>query len=321
MPKYEKAWLSAKSKEYGVVRDTFEKVCRLRDVLKFFDESSLLRDNLALKGGTAINLLFFNLPRLSVDIDLDFCQNLSREEMLNIRQKITELLKKFMTAEGYTLSPKSKSPHSLDSFVYDYINSAGMKDNLKIEINYSLRSHVLPTQRIKMQSDILEGTFEVNTISPAEIYASKTVALLTRAAARDLYDMNYMIRYGLFDEKELEQYRKCVVFYLAIATETPPLKLDYSAIDTITPHKITTDLKPVIRDRDVFTLDSAKETVQRFLQDNLFITEKEAEFLKKFKSGHYRPEILFDDEEIINRVADHPMAKWKTDKNRNREAR
>ena len=50
MPKYEKAWLSAKSKKYGVVRDTFEKVCRLRDVLKFFDESSLLRDNLALKG-------------------------------------------------------------------------------------------------------------------------------------------------------------------------------------------------------------------------------------------------------------------------------
>ncbi|MDD4591841.1 MAG: nucleotidyl transferase AbiEii/AbiGii toxin family protein [Parabacteroides sp.] len=71
-----------------------------------------------LKGGTAINLLFFNLPRLSVDIDLDFCQNLSREEML----------------------------------------------------------------------------------SQIEIYASKTVALMTRAAARDLYDLNYMIRYGLFDE-------------------------------------------------------------------------------------------------------------------------
>lgn len=315
MPKYEKTWLSEKSKEYGVVRDTFEKVCRLRDVLKFFDESSLLCDNLALKGGTAINLLFFNLPRLSVDIDLDFCQNLSREEMLNTRQRITELLKKFMAAEGYTLSPKSKSPHSLDSFVFDYFNSAGMKDNLKIEINYSLRSHVLSTQRIKMQSDILDCIFEVNTVSPAEIYASKTVALLTRAAARDLYDMNYMISYGLFDEKELELYRKCVVFYLAIATETPPLKLDYSALESITPHKIITDLNPVIRNRDVFELNKAKNTVRNFLEDNVFITEKETEFLMDFKSGYYRPEIIFDDEEIINRILEHPMAKWKTNKN------
>ena len=57
MPKYEKAWLAVKAKEFGVPRDTLEKVYRLRDVLKFFDEVPILRENLALKGGTAINLL------------------------------------------------------------------------------------------------------------------------------------------------------------------------------------------------------------------------------------------------------------------------
>jgi len=321
MPKYEKAWLAVKAKEFGVPRDTLEKVYRLRDVLKFFDEVPILRENLALKGGTAINLLFFNLPRLSVDIDLDFCQNTSREEMLTTRKQITEKISKFMVAEGYTLSPKSKAPHSLDSFVYEYINAGEVKDNLKIEINYSLRSHVLPTQRIKLQSDMLEGDFEVNTVAPVEIYASKTVALMTRAAARDLYDMNYMIRYGLFDDSELENYRKCVIFYLAIATETPPLKLDFSAIDTITPHKITTDLKPVIRIFDVFTLDTAKSTVQKFLKDNLNINEKELEFLRKFKRGYYRPELLFDEKDILERVSNHPMAKWKTSRNLDRGAR
>ena len=35
--------------------------------------------------------------------------------------------------------------HSLYSYVYEYINSGGVKDNIKIEINYSLRSHILPT--------------------------------------------------------------------------------------------------------------------------------------------------------------------------------
>ena len=120
--------------------------------IAFFYSSELLRTHLALKGGTAINLLFFNLPRLSVDIDLDFCQNISREEMLEKREKINLLISKYMTAEGYTLSPNTKTPHSLDSFVYNYINSAGIKDNIKIEINYSLRAHILPTQHITVKS-------------------------------------------------------------------------------------------------------------------------------------------------------------------------
>ena len=226
-----------------------------------------------------------------------------------------------MSAEGYTPSAKNKTYHSLDSFVYDYINSAGMKDNIKIEINYSMRSHVLPTQRTILQSDILAGSFEVNTLSPIEIYASKTVALMTRAAARDLYDLNYMIRYELFDENELELYRKCVIFYLAVATVTPPLKIGFSAVDTITPHKITTDLKPVIRDFDAFSLEKAKTDVQNFLRDNLFINETEMAFLKQFKAGYYRPELLFEDNEILTNISVHPMAKWKTDKNLSRDAR
>ena len=91
MPIYNKARLAEKARELSVVRDTLEKVCRLRDILRFSDESEILRNSLALKGGTAINLLFFNLPRLSVDIDLDLCQNLSRDEMLTLRKKIGEL--------------------------------------------------------------------------------------------------------------------------------------------------------------------------------------------------------------------------------------
>ena len=94
MPMYNKIQLAEKAKELSVVRDTLEKVCRLRDILQFFDQSEFLRNCLALKGGTAINLLFFNLPRLSVDIDLDLCQNLPKDEMLTLRKKISELLSK-----------------------------------------------------------------------------------------------------------------------------------------------------------------------------------------------------------------------------------
>ena len=316
MPSYNKQSLAEKAKELSVVRDTLEKVMRLIDILAFFDSSELLGNSLALKGGTAINLIFFDLPRLSVDIDLDFCNNVSREEMLAKREKIGELIEKYMFAAGYSRSPKSKTPHSLDSFVYSYTNAAGVTDNIKIEINYSLRSHVLPTEKKEIKFDAFGDRFLVNTVSPIEIYAGKTVALLTRAAARDLYDLNYMICSNLFGEKELELYRKCVIFYLAIATQSPPKELDYSSIESITAHKIKTDLKPVIRVKDAFELEEAKKTVTAFLSHNLYITEEEQQFLNQFESGHYTPELLFDDSEILARIQNHPMAIWKTNKNK-----
>ncbi len=69
MTRFDRITLGRQAKELGFVRDTFEKVCRLADVLAFMEGNPLLADSLALKGGTAINLTIFNLPRLSVDID------------------------------------------------------------------------------------------------------------------------------------------------------------------------------------------------------------------------------------------------------------
>ena len=49
------------------------------------ESDELLSEGIALKGGTAINLTVFDLPRLSVDIDLDYCRSIDREEMIEIR--------------------------------------------------------------------------------------------------------------------------------------------------------------------------------------------------------------------------------------------
>ena len=52
--------------------DVLEKVIRLLGLLNGFRSHPFLQDRLALKGGTALNLFIFNLPRLSVDIDLNY---------------------------------------------------------------------------------------------------------------------------------------------------------------------------------------------------------------------------------------------------------
>jgi len=69
---YDKNYISQRASAFGFIRDTLEKVYRLADILEYLNSDPILKGKLALKGGTAINLTIFNLPRLSVDIDLDY---------------------------------------------------------------------------------------------------------------------------------------------------------------------------------------------------------------------------------------------------------
>jgi predicted nucleotidyltransferase component of viral defense system len=70
--RYDANVLSRLAVQMGVVRNTLEKVIRLAEILRFINTNELLRGKLALKGGTAINLIYSDLPRLSVDVDLDY---------------------------------------------------------------------------------------------------------------------------------------------------------------------------------------------------------------------------------------------------------
>ena len=120
MLKYDKQTIGKRAAELSFIRDTFEKVLRLIEILKFMNEDSTLKSCLALKGGTAINLTIFNLPRLSIDIDFDFAENLPLAEMMEIREIIRNTIRQYMAMNDYIRSDKSKEYHTLDSGVYQY---------------------------------------------------------------------------------------------------------------------------------------------------------------------------------------------------------
>jgi len=291
----------------------------LTAVLRFLNESEILRESLALKGGTAINLTVFNLPRLSMDIDLDFTENLNREDTREKRVKVNELLELYMAAEGYTQKGKTKRTHILDSYVYSYTNVAGNSDNIKVEINYSLRSHALPTVDVTALTTGIFNPFLIRILAPVEIFASKIVALTSRSAARDLYDLNNMVYYSLFDESEIAILRKCAVLYMAVAGEFSLTGFNSNRIDGITPYKVRTELRPVIRDAERFGLQEARERVSSFLNESMALTESETAFLKHFAAGRYEPRLLFDDSDIVKRVENHPMVLWRLQHIRERQ--
>ena len=43
----------------------------------------------------------------------------------------------------------------------------------------------------------------------------------------------------------------------------------------------------------------------------MILTENEKQFVELFYKGIYKPEFLFDDKSIIERIIEHPMAIWK----------
>lgn len=320
MPIYDKLALGKKARELGFVRDAFEKMSRLTEVLQFINSDHELNPLLALKGGTAINLAIFDLPRLSVDIDLDFLANLPKDEMAALRERINRTIGHFMASEGYILKGKSKHTHALDSFVYAYTNAAGNPDNIKVEINYLLRAHVLPPVDCMTRTAGVFEPFPVRTLAPVEIFASKIAALSSRAAARDLYDVNNMVVHGLFSEADITMMRKCAVFYMAVAGDISAQGFSFARIGGITPHKVKTDLYPMIRSAERFDLQAARDRVSAFLAERMALAESEAAFLRRFSAGHYEPLLLFEDDEIAKRIEYHPMALWRLRHIRDRQA-
>ena len=175
-----------------------------------------------------------------------------------------------------------------------------------------LRCHALPPVEITAQTSEAFTAFPIRTLAPVEIFASKIVALGSRAAARDLYDLNNMIYFGLFDEPDLERLRKCAVLYLAIAGDTAARGFNFTQMSEITERTIKTDLLPMIRNAERFDFAAAKERVTAFLSELMALTDKETAFLQRFSKGHYEPELLFNDTDTAERLKTHPMAAWRT---------
>ena len=160
------------SKETGFIQSTLEKVERLIRILEWINSDKKLNKLLALKGGTAINTAIFNFPRLSVDIDLDLTENIGKEEMIEQRENIHNLVIQYLNANDYRINmEKSKNVYALDSIVAEYVDIKGNIDNIKIEINYMNRVHILETKKLEVSTDVFKDIhLTIHCLNPIEIY-------------------------------------------------------------------------------------------------------------------------------------------------------
>lgn len=314
MKAYNSVELNRMSKNLNFNRDSLEKVLRLSEVLKLFNEHKELRGKYVLKGGTAINLCMFDFPRLSVDIDLDFNENLNKEKLEEIRKLHQKIISENVSINRYQISPKSRYTHTLDSYILQYTNAAGNIDNIKVEINYSNRVHILKPKQYKISSKVIED-MTILSLDKAELYGSKIAALIGRTTARDIFDVAEMINHEVIKEEEYDMLRKTVIFYLLLSNEFEPLKVLLNRfkanVTLIDYNNIKRNLIPMLKVGTNIDVEHLKQTVVKYIDQLLVITEKEARFINLYNQGQYEPSLLFDEEKISNEIKNHPMAKWK----------
>lgn len=221
---------------------------RLADILEFVF-TSRWKDKLALKGGTAINLFYRELPRLSVDIDLDYIGD-TKEEMEKDKEELWNFLQMALFQKNYSLSPQSKRYFALDSAVFQYINNAGNRDNIKIEINYLDRKHVLPLCEKPIRTPVAESEVNVKVLSSCELYGSKLAALIGRCKPRDIYDVYGLIESDMIEDKEM--LKKCTIFYNCIGGDASICEVSLDILDGVTDRDINRQLKPMLNKNDRF---------------------------------------------------------------------
>jgi predicted nucleotidyltransferase component of viral defense system len=115
--------------------ENLEKVLRLRELLIEFHKHTVLHGKLVLKGGTALNLFYLNLARLSVDIDLNYIGNVDREATLRERPNICKAVEQIAAGLGYHIQ-NGVDDYALREWHLNFTNYAGRPDRIQVEINF-----------------------------------------------------------------------------------------------------------------------------------------------------------------------------------------
>ena len=95
--------LAAEAEATGFRPDVLEKAAHLLGLLDTIRSHPYLKGKLVLKGGTALNLFVFNVPRLSIDIDLNYVGAEDREAMFAERPKIEQAVHAVFAREGFSV--------------------------------------------------------------------------------------------------------------------------------------------------------------------------------------------------------------------------
>lgn len=141
----------------------------------------------ALHGGTAINLFYNEMPRLSVDIDLTWVPFGKREnDLLQIREKLIEVSRGIKRAIP-TVHIRAPFKEDDELKLYCMLNGSTVKIEVNT-INRGLLDAPVVMPLCASAQKAFDSYCEVQTAPFSQLYGGKLVAALDRQHPRDLFD-------------------------------------------------------------------------------------------------------------------------------------
>lgn len=145
-----------------------------------------------MKGGTALNVFHSDLDRLSVDIGVNYIGAAVKERMDADWPGLEDRIERLMESKGYA-ARRWPSEHAGGKWIYRYASAFGGGGTIETDINYLFRGPLYGVDRMASTPIGSYRATNVPVLDIHEIVAGKMVALVTRRAARDLFDAHRII--------------------------------------------------------------------------------------------------------------------------------
>ena len=305
--------LMAEASQTGFRPEMLEKVIQLVALLKAIKAHPYLRDRVVLKGGTALNLFIFDLPRLSVDVDLNYIGAADRETMVAERPRLEEAINAVCGREGLGVR-RVPSEHAGGKWHLRYESDVAAGGNLQLDLNYVFRVPLWPaTPRDSCKvGSYSAGQFPV--LDMHELAAGKLAALMARHASRDLFDAHQLLRGPRFDRERL---RLAFVVYGALNRKdwrtVSADEVDFAA------RELRDELLPLLRTDFLEGVGDAARWAARLVEECrealvlvLPLRDSEIAFLDRLLDyAEIASALITDDDALKERIAAHPGLRWK----------
>lgn len=297
----------------GFPVDSLEKVWMLVRLLNMMTAHPFMGPRVALKGGAALNLFVFDVPRLSVDIDVNYVGAADRATMTAERPKLEAALQQVASRLGLTVK-HAPSEHAGGKWRLSYTSALGRPAILEVDVNYMLRVPLWDPTPQDSREFLGDRAKQIQVLDDHELAAGKLAALLARGASRDLFDARQLLASDAFDPDML---RLAFVVYGGIN------RVDWRKVST---DSVTTtaddvkrqllpmlrqDIRPALGEVERWTSDLIKET-RALLGAVLPLANHENAFLERLNGvGEIEASLLTTDDDLKRRIAENPGLQWK----------
>jgi len=189
-----------------------DQVVLLVETLPHISEES----RFALKGGTAINLFYREVPRVSVDIDLVWLPDANRSDSLRDMGICFDSIVRSINQDDWRTNAKRVLGHKKNN---PKIYVTRDDTTIKIEASAVIRGTVRPSQNMFFSNAASKrfGQLSMQVVSFEDVYGGKITAALDRKHPRDLFDIMILYENEKISEKLFN------VFMVYVASSPRPM--------------------------------------------------------------------------------------------------